>query len=788
MSTEKTDTGGNTLASLKLQRTTMKRNISQLKGKTDRNGDSSDYTILECRLQILESYFKQISHIQTQIEKLDDSDMARSDLEELFISAKAPLVSLMNQKRSSGDIEQSFLNSSQSFVSHQNRLPQLKLPKFDGKYSEFSRFISTFKTLVHNESHIPIIDKFNYLLNCLSGQALAVIEPFQVVESNYQKALDHLIERYDNKSLMFIDNINSLFSISHMHKPNASMLRSILDNVSALRSSLLSLGSEVDVMNAIIIHIVLSKIDAESKKNYDEKQDFNSLPSWDQCYSILSHRCQFLESRTAEMDSFQPRDNKSKPNPKRPGLSFMVSSTICEYCKSKEHLTGSCSTYLSLPISRRFDFVKSSKLCINCLRKGHVVSQCLSKSHCRTCRVSHHTTLHNPNFQTKTDSNNTSCSSDSSHLPSTQNNASFNSSIQQPHSSSFQPSSSSSHQSFVPTPTNTSSTHLTKTSFVIRSRHIKLLPTAIIFVKDSFGCLQPFRALLDSCSEVNLITQEAANRLRLKQSKSTHEISGVSDIRTQLKYMVKATIKSRVSDFEWTTCFLVAKFISSQHPSEQIDAENWNIPNGIELADPQFYIPQRIDLLISSEIFFDLLLDCKISLGNGLPSLINTSLGWIIGGSVNTQRSHRALSCNVITETDNLDSLLKAFWEIEEFNSSTPFFTEEEQQCEDHFIKNTTFDSNGKVQVRLPFKSSINQLGSSFEVARRRFLYLEKRLYKDDNLRQMYFDFMDEYIELGHMSPVTFNRLDSSHYVIPHHPVLRPQSTTTKLRVVLTFL
>ncbi|XP_053959327.1 uncharacterized protein LOC128863902 [Anastrepha ludens] len=48
----------------------------------------------------------------------------------------------------------------------------------------------------------------------------------------------------------------------------------------------------------------------------------------------------------------------------------------------------------------------------------------------------------------------------------------------------------------------------------------------------------------------------------------------------------------------------------------------------------------------------------------------------------------------------------------------------------------------------------------------------------------MYLDFMQEYLELGHMSP-TNNRLPSEpHYFISHQCVLRPQSTTTKLRMV----
>jgi len=48
----------------------------------------------------------------------------------------------------------------------------------------------------------------------------------------------------------------------------------------------------------------------------------------------------------------------------------------------------------------------------------------------------------------------------------------------------------------------------------------------------------------------------------------------------------------------------------------------------------------------------------------------------------------------------------------------------------------------------------------------------------------MYSDFMQEYIDLGHMQPVDSFDSNQPHYVIPHHAVLRPDSSTTKLRVV----
>ena len=85
----------------------------------------------------------------------------------------------------------------------------------------------------------------------------------------------------------------------------------------------------------------------------------------------------------------------------------------------------------------------------------------------------------------------------------------------------FPPSASSLNQSKFTQPTpasNTSSSkallHVTtKSSPAIHRYRRSILPKAVVLIKDIFGIFQPVRALLDSCSEINLITQETVSRL-----------------------------------------------------------------------------------------------------------------------------------------------------------------------------------------------------------------------------------------------------------------------------------
>ncbi|XP_052740604.1 uncharacterized protein LOC128198559 [Bicyclus anynana] len=93
-------------------------------------------------------------------------------------------------------------------------------------------------------------------------------------------------------------------------------------------------------------------------------------------------------------------------------------------------------------------------------------------------------------------------------------------------------------------------------------------------------------------------------------------------------------------------------------------------------------------------------------------------------------------------------------------------------------------NDDGRFSVCIPFKTSpdTSALGESFSTAERRFLALEKRLQRNPNYKQLYSEFIHEYIELGHMTRV--DSYGSPHYFMPHHGVFREHKATTKLRVV----
>ncbi|XP_053699198.1 uncharacterized protein LOC128746181 [Sabethes cyaneus] len=76
-------------------------------------------------------------------------------------------------------------------------------------------------------------------------------------------------------------------------------------------------------------------------------------------------------------------------------------------------------------------------------------------------------------------------------------------------------------------------------------------------------------------------------------------------------------------------------------------------------------------------------------------------------------------------------------------------------------------------------------MGDSKHTALKRFLALERRLAGNAEIKVMYEQFIEEYLRLEHMREVTGDdESTTQHYYIPHHYVLKPDSSITKLRVV----
>lgn len=58
------------------------------------------------------------------------------------------------------------------------------------------------------------------------------------------------------------------------------------------------------------------------------------------------------------------------------------------------------------------------------------------------------------------------------------------------------------------------------------------------------------------------------------------------------------------SDIEVTVRALVIPKVTSNLPNEKIMTEEWGHLEGLELADPKFYVPGEVDIIIGVHHFF----------------------------------------------------------------------------------------------------------------------------------------------------------------------------------------
>lgn len=141
----------------------------------------------------------------------------------------------------------------------------------------------------------------------------------------------------------------------------------------------------------------------------------------------------------------------------------------------------------------------------------------------------------------------------------------------------------------------------------------------------------------------------------------------------------------------------------------------------------------------------------------------------------------KRVACNITV--DSLDAQVAKFWELEEV-PSVKHISDAERACEEHFSRTYFRDQNGRYVVRLPFNDKKHNLGDSLQGAKKRLHSLERRLIQDLQMREEYSNFLSDYENLGHMTEVPDSDITEDGYFIPHHPVFKRDSQTTKLRVV----
>ncbi|XP_076299336.1 uncharacterized protein LOC143218181 [Lasioglossum baleicum] len=569
------------------------------------------------------------------------------------------------------------------------------------------------------------------------GNAANVIDSLSASEENYLVAWNLLQKRFNKPRKIIRCHIRALFELPEVSRDKPSSLRVLAETAEMHINALKALDQPVE-WNEMIIYIISSKLDKPTRGSWDRTIEEGVMPTYHDLLAFLNKYAREeepIQLVSHTRDTEYPKrwaDKNFKPTNRTNAFVGTRPAISCPVCK-QSHYINQCSEFLKQSPRDRITTTKTLKRCLNCLNATHFISQCRSSA-CRKCGGKHHTLLH-------IDHSNRS------------NVAEINTIIED------------------------ASPTVALTTYGNLDQEV-LLSTARVKILDQNNQEpRPFRPGFATKFYDRKVSELPAFLPKKRLSITT---SGIGRQESHVKFAVEAQIGSNNSNFKCNAVFLTLPEITGPLPSRTFERTILQIPKNVALADPSFNKSSKVDLLLGEYLYYKLLGKDRIRLQNDIVVLQDTELGWVISGEINDPISTN-ISCYLSTQ--DLDAQLERFWQIEQYsvtNSCSP----QEQLCEELFKQSTYRDRGGRYIVRLPFNENKQQLGNSYNSALKRFYSLERRLQSNTELREQYTEFLTEYENLGHMTEIKDKDCKDVGCYLPHHPVIKTSSLTTKVRVV----
>lgn len=721
------------------QQNTNFRAFSRLVGNMNIDQMTEKWEI-EDKLNMLQNRWKTIDEIHWEIDNLlvgsnVDYELEYSKHESIFESTKRQLNTQLN-----------------SAVHQYRSVPKIEIPIFSGNYIQWPTFMDLYSEAIHKNTLLTKGQKMQHLKGKLRGEAERLVQHLTVSAENYDTCWDILTNRYNNMQQLFTKQIQVFMNQPAMHSQNAYELKRLHDiSLESIRA-IHNLGVNTSTWDPILVHILTGKMDTETYSNYMQvRKSPRELPNLDELMEFLENKFTALEPVNTKKQNNRPqssnipaKDISAKPQPQSSGKSQQYFHKTyntnfgrsCPICKNN-HLLIHCKTFENMTPETKLKILEQKNVCKNCLF-SHDGKQCYSHKTCKTCNKPHHTILHDVIHET-------GCAQ----------------TIGQTKPTNM-------------TPSNATSSYHHKANHAVRNNEV-LLATVLLRIRASDGTYVLLRCLLDQGSQINLITEAAAQRLGLQRRKQNATVSGVGVSVNQSHGTVHLVCESIYGDYAFSTEALVMTKILGNLPNYTFEKEHWPHLQNINLADPDYNISREVDVLLDAGTYAEIVLDGILRGPAQAPIAQQTKLGWVLLGSFKTFNCYAILN--------NLDEISQ-YWEMEEItNNKQGLLSSEEEYCENLYNNTTKRRSDGRYEVKIPMKPNFEQnLGTSKQQAVAQFKQLEKRLNKQQELSESYKTFIDEYLNLGHMKMCTVPQEPSC--FLPHHGVYKPESTTTKLRVV----
>ena len=631
------------------------------------------------------------------------------------------------------------------------RLPKLTIAKFRGEITNRASFWDAFKSAIHENADMSKVDKFNYLNSLLEGVALRTIKGLSLTEDNYDSAVELLRRRFGNPQHVVAAHYEEIFKLPNCSNDRASSLRYLYDKVMVHTRGLNSSGIEAQQYGSILIPVLMSKLPADVRIRVAREQD---RELWDikELLKIIQ-----LEVEARESSEGARFNLSSKPHnipARNPHHDSSASSLVaqhqavkCVYCTGN-HFSASCSTVKD--IKERKAILMRSGRCFNCLKPNHRAQNCDRMKKCRFCQRRHHQSI---------------CE-----------NKSFGSQE-------------------LPTDVPTTQAEAINTCTNVKNKQLILLQTArATAVNRDKRCSLEVRILFDSGSQRSYVTNALKTRLKLnpiKVERLNLNTFGEGRFKKQNCDVVRLCLCKPGSNEAIPIEALSFPMICSPPPSH-VDLTKLPKLQDLNLADYSSSTSHDvIDILVGSDYYWSIVTGEVMKTEMGLVA-VNSKLGWLLSGPTDSCTTEIVTHSNLVIssvhpevltgpEDDKLHSMLNCFWETDSYGTHP----ESTVDCShEDFLPGLQFvDSH--YQVNLPWNHDKSDLPTHYQLCYNRLRSLQNKLLHKPALMSEYQRVIQDQLDRGIIEPVvvTAQGVQAGHYM-PHHPVIREDKKTTKVRVV----
>ncbi|EPB68238.1 Pao retrotransposon peptidase, partial [Ancylostoma ceylanicum] len=303
------------------------------------------------------------------------------------------------------------------------------------------------------------------------------------------------------------------------------------------------------------------------------------------------------------------------------------------------------------------------------------------------------------------------------------------------------------------------------------------------------GSSKSVQILLDTGSELSFIDKQLADELKLESVGSRKlriNTFGSKTSKEGVYEQVNVNLQDTMGGLHTLSLFkndLITKSTTQDH----LQKRDWAFikTNGLEVSQPKG--PSCPQILLGCDQLWDIMSGSMIKLPSGLH-LIATKFGYMISGkqSNDDQEDTTLLAVATEEERERWDKL----WTLESagLQEYTGTLKDERELTDKAVLKKfneTVVKQKDGYYVRLPWKEEHVELPDNWSIALRRLKATFQVHRHNQTFLQQYDEIFQEQIKKGILEEVREpqKRSKVTHY-LPHHAVLTPKKTTTKMRVV----